>query len=169
MRINLKSILMNKKTKRLINSIANGFFSLLFFFLAYIGYKKSNIDLSKQNKLESIILNKGIDIHHGSIGKKSNVFFISLKNLDENLGIYRMSKNYNDLLQKINIGDKVKVYYQSNSNKSENINIDLIQLEKNGKIIIDKREYEEKESFLFYIGLIAGFLILYLSYRNYKR
>ncbi|WP_431242596.1 hypothetical protein ACQ9BO_22735 [Flavobacterium sp. P21] len=80
-----------------------------------------------------------------------------------------MSKDYNDLLQKINIGDKVKVYYQANSNEDENINIDLIQLEKDGKIIIDKIEYEQKEGSLLYIGLIAGFFILYISYRNYKR
>lgn len=159
---------MNKKIKRLINSIISGLFSLLFFFLAYIGYEKQNINLSKQDQFESIIIDKGVDFHHGSKGQKSKVFFISLKNLDENLGIYRMSKNYNDLLQKVNIGDKVKVYYQSNSNESENINIDLIQLERDRKIIIDKSEYEDKEGILFYIGLIAGFFLLYLSYRSYK-
>ncbi|MNQ04244.1 hypothetical protein D3C85_169580 [compost metagenome] len=80
-----------------------------------------------------------------------------------------MSQNYNDLLQKVNIGDKVKVYYQANTNKDENININLIQLEKDGKIIINKSEYEQKEGSLLYIGLIAGFFIFYLSYRNYKR
>lgn len=160
---------MTKKTKQLINSITAGLFSILFFFLAYIGYEKRNIDLSKQDKFESIIIDKGINIHYGSKGQKSDIFFISLKNLDKDLGVYRMSKNYNDLLQKVNIGDKVKVYYQANSNKDENININLIQLEKDGKIIINKSEYEQKEGSLLYIGLIAGFFILYLSYRNYKR
>ena len=54
---------MTKKTKRLINSIIGGLFSTLFFFLAYIGNEKRNIDLSKQDQFESIIIDKGIDIH----------------------------------------------------------------------------------------------------------
>lgn len=159
---------MNKKTKHLINSILFGSTSILYFFLAYIGYGKQNIDLSKYVQYENIIIDKGIDIHYGGKGRESDVFFISLKELNEDLGIYRMSKKYTDLLEKLNIGDKVKVYYRPNSNENENINIDLIQVEKNGKIIISKNEYEKKESALVYIGLIAGLGTLFMAYRYYK-
>src|SRR5690606_24438945 len=107
-------------------------------------------------------------IHYGSKGRKSNVFYISLKDLDEDLGIYRMSKEYEDLLKKVNVGDKVKVYYRPSSNERENINIDLIQVEKDGQAIIGKEEYEKKESSLIYIGIIARFGTLFLSYRYYK-
>ncbi len=158
---------MNKKTKHLINSILFGTTSIIYFFLAYIGFSKQNIDLSKYQQYENIIIDKGIDIHYSSKGHESDVFYISLKGLDEDLGIYRMSKNYTDLLEQLNIGDKVTVYYRPSKNK-ENINIDLIQVEKNNKIIIDKNEYEKKESSLIYIGIVAGLGTLLMAYRYYK-
>lgn len=159
---------MNKKTKHLLSSILFASTSILYFFLAYIGYGKQNLDLSKYAQYENIIIDKGIDIHYGSKGRKSNVFYISLKDLDEDLGIYRMSKEYKDLLKKVNVGDKVKVYYRPSSNEKENINIDLIQVEKDGQVLIGKEEYEEKESSLIYIGLIAGIGTLFMAYRFYK-
>lgn len=159
---------MNNKTKHLLKSILFASTSILYFFIAYIGYGKQNLDLSECNQYENVITDKGIDIHYGSKGVESNVFYISLKNLDEDLGIYRMSKEYDDLLEKVNIGDKVKVYYKKSFDRKENININLIQVEKDGKIIIDKYEYENKHSSLIYIGFIAGFLTLFMSYRFYK-
>lgn len=159
---------MNKKTKHLLSSILFASTSILYFFLAYIGYGKQNLDLSKYAQYENIIIDKGIDIHYGSKGRKSNVFYISLKDLDEDLGIYRMSKEYEDLLKKVNVGDKVKVYYRPSSNERENINIDLIQVEKDGQVLIGKEEYEKKESSLIYIGLIAGIGTLFMANRFYK-
>lgn len=159
---------MNKKTKHLLNSILFASTSILYFFLAYIGYGKQNLDLTKYAQYENVITDKGIGIHYGSKGRKSNVFYLSLNGLDENLGVYRMSKEYDDLLKKIKIGERVKVYYQKSNNKTENINIDLIQVEKDDQILISKNEYERKESFLIYIGLIGGLGTLFMAYRFYK-
>ena len=72
------------------------------------------------------------------------------------------------MLKKVNVGDKVKVYYRPSSNERENINIDLIQVEKDGQVLIGKEEYEKKESSLIYIGLIAGIGTLFMAYRFYK-
>ncbi|WP_262148451.1 hypothetical protein [Chryseobacterium foetidum] len=159
---------MNKKTKHLLNSILFASTSILYFFLGYIGYGKQNLDLTKYAQYENVITDKGIGIHYGSKGRKSNVFYLSLNGLDENLGVYRMSKEYDDLLKKIKIGERVKVYYQKSNNKTENINIDLIQVEKDDQILISKNEYERKESFLIYIGLIGGLGTLFMAYRFYK-
>ena len=158
---------MNKNTKRISYSVLLASTSLIYFFLAYLGYKEQNLDLSDYDRYENIITHKGIGIHHGSRGRKSNVFCISLEGLDEKLGIYRMSRKYNDLLEKVNVGDRVKVYYRKNAEK-DNINIDLIQVEKDGKVLISKDEYEKKESALIYIGLIAGFGTLFMTYRFYR-
>ena len=87
---------MNKKTKHLLSSILFASTSILYFFLAYIGYGKQNIDLTEIANYENVITNKGIGIRYGSKGKESEVFFIKLKGLEEKLGIYRMSKNYDD-------------------------------------------------------------------------
>ena len=73
----------------------------------------------------------------------------------------------NDLLEKVNVGDSVKVYYRKGSEKG-NINIDLIQVEKNEKILISKDEYEKKESALIYIGLTAGIGTLFMAYKFYR-
>jgi len=159
---------MKKKAIHLLKSILFASTSILYFFLAYIGYGKQNLDLTKYAQYENVIIDKGIGIYYGNKGSKSNVFFLSLNGLDEDLGIYRMSREYDDLLKKIKIGERVKVYYQKSNNKTENINIDLIQVEKDGVILIDKNEYENKESFLIYIGLLAGFGTLFMAFRFYK-
>lgn len=159
---------MNKKTKHLLSSVLFALTSILYFLLAYIGYGKQNIDLKTKSMYENIVTDKGIGIRYDRKGKESSVFYLSLKGFNEKLGIYRMSKKYDDLLAKINIGEKVKVYYQPGNNKRENINIDLIQVEKNGIIVISKTEYEKKGSILIYIGLIAGIGTLILACRYYK-
>lgn len=160
---------MNKGTKRTVSSIFLFLTSFIYFFVAYIGFKKQNIDLSNYSKIESIIIDKGIDYRYGSKGRKSHCFYIQLKDKDKKIGVYRMSKNYEDLLAKFNIGDTVTAYYRDNNNQSENINIDLVQVEKGGQVLLNKKEYERKESALIYLGLIAGFLTIFLSYFYYKR
>jgi hypothetical protein len=158
----------SKKTKHVLSSILFALTSILYFFLAYIGYTKQNIDLTTKAQHENYVTSKGIGIRYGSKGRTSNVFYMTLKDLEEKIGVYRMSKDYSDLLSKINVGDKLRVYYKPSKNTTENINIDLIQVEKDGKVLISKTEYEQKESFLIYIGLIAGFGTLFFSYRYYK-
>jgi hypothetical protein len=155
----------NQKTKEIISFIFLFSFSFLYFFLAKIGFEKQNINLNNVNKITSQVENRGIDYRHGSKGKRSKVFYIKLKNLNEKIGVYRMSKEYDDLISKINTNDKLTVYYKENNNDSENVNIDLIQIERNGIVLLDKKEYEKKESVLIYIGLIAG--VLSIGYSLY--
>jgi hypothetical protein len=146
------------------------FFTLLYLFCIYLGLKKQNIDLNKTNKIIIIVENRGIDIRYGSKGKKDDVFYIKLENYDKKLGVYRMSKNYEDLIKKINIGDEVKIYFYENSNLTENVNIDLIQVEKKDTILIDKSEFEGKERFLIYAGIggiIVNIIILVYNRKKY--
>lgn len=159
----------NQKTKEIISFIFLFSFSFLYFFLAKIGFEKQNINLNNVDKITSQVENRGIDYRHGSKGKRSKVFYIKLKNLNEKLGVYRMSKEYDDLISKINTNDKLTVYYKENNNDSENVNIDLIQIERNGIVLLDKKEYEKKESVLIYIGLIAGVLSIGYSFYYLRR
>jgi len=125
--------------------------------------------LSETKKIISIVENRGIDIRYGSKGKKDEVFYVKLKDLTKKLGVYRMSKNYDDLIKKINIGDQLTIFYYGNSNQTENVNIDLIQVERDNLILVDKSEFENKECFLIYVG-IAGIIvnILILNYNRKK-
>jgi hypothetical protein len=160
---------MKTKSKRTISSIILFLSSFIYFTLAYIGYAKQNIDLKNYDLLESVIIDKGIDYRRSSKGTRAPCFYILLEGHAKKLGVYRVSKDYRDLLKKFNVSDTVTAYYQDNDNRSENINIDLVQVERNGKVLLDKKEYERKESSLIYIGLIFGFGTVVLAYLDYKR
>lgn len=141
--------------------------SLGLFYLAYIGIKHQNIDLKDYSVFKGSVIEKGIGFRKGSKGRKYNCFYIQLKGLDQKLAIYRNSKDYTDLLKAVHRGDTLLVYYEP-SNESNNINIDLIQIEKKGKIILPKSEFERKEAALIYLGIVGGILCLFMSYLHIK-
>jgi hypothetical protein len=146
--------------------------SFIYIFLIKIGFEKQNIDLRNTKKVTSIVEDCGIDIHRGSKGKIKKVFYVKLKDIDEKIGVYRFSKKYNDLINTIKNGDKITVYYIGKIRPRENVNIDLIQVEKNKKVLLEKSEYEKKESSLIFIGiggLIAHAIIFYYSRKKYLK
>ena len=158
----------NKRYKHIQISIIILLTSTLYFFLAYKGYKNQNINLSDFSNHIGIIENTGETYHIGSKGSRALVFFVDLSGLNQRLGIYRMSKNYEDLHKNIKIGDEISIHYKSHKSK-ENVNIDIIQIEEKGKIIYSKEEYEKKESALIWIGLIAGFLSVIYSWIYFRK
>ncbi|MFT3843805.1 MAG: hypothetical protein QM725_02035 [Lacibacter sp.] len=158
---------MAKNSKRTINAVILFLTSFIYFFLAYKGYKKQHIDLSDCDRIVSMIIDKGVGYRYGSKGK-SKCFYIELSGVDKKLGVYRMRKNYDDLIKLFNVGDTVRAYFRNNSNQQENINIDLVQVEKGNQILLPKKEYERKEGSLIYIGLTFGILTVILSFLYYK-
>ena len=160
---------LSEKNKHILKTFLVVLSSVIYFFLAYIGYLNSNINLNEINSKIGIVEEVGITQRIGTKGEKSNVFFIQLDNIELKLGVYRMSKNYSELIENIKPKDKIKVYYKSKTNKRENVNIDLVQIEKNGNIILQKNEFENKQSFLLYIGLFFGIGTIIFSYLYYFR
>ncbi len=158
----------NKSTEHIVLVIVLLILSSLYIFVARIGYKKQNINLNSLTKITSIVKNKGEDSHVSTKGN-AKVFFVELENLNKKLGVYRMSRNYENLLSRINIGDTITACYIQNNNKTENVNIDLVEIEKNGKIILPKSEYQKKESTLIYIGIFGIIANLYIYYRYLKK
>lgn len=140
----------------------------IYFSLAYIGLKSQNIDLSTLSKHVGVVENVGETYRIGSKGRKSLVFFVDLNGLNQRLGIYRMDKDYDDLHRNIMLGDQIKVYYEHHKS-NENVNIDLVQIEKNDFIVYSKNEYEKKEGALIWIGLIFGSLSVLISILYYKK
>ena len=157
----------SEKNKHILKTFLVAFSSVIYFFLFYVGYKNSNINLNEIESKIGIVKEVGITQRIGSKDEKSKVFFIQFNNLEKKLGVYRMSKKYSELLENINLEDEIKVYYKSNRNKRENVNIDLVQIEKHGNIILQKNEYENKQSFLIYIGLFFGIGTIIYSYLFY--
>ncbi len=142
--------------------------STLYVFAFIAGFKSQNIELNKLHKISSIVENTGEIVRVGSKGRPK-VFFVKLAYLNKKLGVYRMSRNYNDLLSEISIGDSITAYYFESQNKRENVNISLVQIEKNGKAILEKSEYQNKESSLMYIGILGIIANIIIYYRFYKK
>jgi len=158
---------MEKNTKRKISAVLIFLTSFIYFGLAYKGYKRQGTPLTGYDKITSIIEDKGTDYRYGK--NRSQCFYIRLRGSDKKLGVYRMSRAYDDLLDQFQIGDTVTAYFRDNHNTSENINIDLVQVEKGKQILLNQEEYKEKESSLVYIGLTFGLFSVVMSYWQYKR
>jgi len=129
------------------------------------GIKDQNINLAKLKKFTGEVISTGERTRYSK--QNAKVFFVSLKGLDQLLGVYRMSENYDDLVKQIEQGDTLTVYYRSDS--SNEINIDLVQIDKNGMTVLDKKEFEDKESTLIFVGFIGGLTFAGLSIYNYKK
>ena len=162
-----------KKDKYWANSLLFFAVGLFFLFVSYIGYSTTNVDLNSVSKYSGIVEQKGLTKHTsgGSRPQISTVFYIKLQGMDEVLALYRKEQQYPDLLSSISVGDYVQVYYKP-GNSEDKINIDLIQLEKGDKVILDKSEYDEKQKSVMYIGLLAGLIMLAASgyyFRKYRR
>jgi len=138
---------------------------LLWGLVIWMGFMNQNIDLNHLNKFEGEVIDRGTTIRKAKRIRDpdASVFFVNVRGLNQTLGIYRMSGNYSDLIEKINPGDSITVYYKFQ--ERTDINIDLIQVEKDGRVLVEATEYETKESSLIYIGFVA--LILNIGYSIY--
>lgn len=92
----------------------------------------------------------------GGRGGNPLVLAFKLDNLSLVLGVYRPSHDYSDLLASLNIGDSVTVYYRPLATNP--IDIDVFQVEKDGKIIVDYSDYSRNHAiasnFLVAIGVV---------------
>ena len=131
----------------------------------WMGFTNQNIDLTYLNTFRGEVIDRGTTIRKAKRIRDpdASVFFVNVRGLNQTLGIYRMSGNYSDLVNKIIPGDSITVYYKFQ--EKTDINIDLIQVEKDGRVLIDATEYEKKESSLIYIGFVA--LLLNIGYSIY--
>jgi hypothetical protein len=92
---------------------------------------------------------------------RPKVFYVDIDGLEQRLGVYRMTRNYETILNKLNTGDTITVYYKNQS--PCDVNIDLVQIERNNTVLLDKKEYMKKESALIWIGLLGGVFSVLLS------
>lgn len=144
---------MTKKNKNRLTALVLFLSSGLYLWFAWSAYQTQFIELDQLDKYEGIVVDRGTT--QQKAGKRmSTVFYIQLEGLDETLGIYRMGGGYYGLVQQLQPGDLVTVYYISRP-ALKKVNIDLVQLEKDGRVIIDANEYKKKESALIYICLIG--------------
>ncbi|MGL2967056.1 hypothetical protein [Flavobacterium sp. XGLA_31] len=153
---------MKQKNKEIFVGIFVGIITLgltlLLFTLAVVGYKNSTIDLGDVPSCMGSVTEKGIALKRGKVNL--NVFYFRINGTDEKFASYNEEQDYSKLNENIAVGDYLKVYFKKT--QSSDFNLDVIQIEKKGKILLAKSEYESKENSLIYIGIIGGFAMLAL-------
>lgn len=158
---------MREKNKHILNSIAILLTSIIYFIVAYIGFKNLNPDLTRLNTYTGTVVKSGETYRHNSRNVVS-VFYFDMQGLDERMSIFRVSRNYSDLTGNIKPGDKIVVYFKENKLKNE-MNGGVVQIEKSGQIVYSKKQYEEHESVYIWVGLTAGILTVIYSWFYYTK
>ena len=103
--------------------------------------KDTNLDLTKTTIVKGHIIKSYLTTRRtgGKIKRNMPIFAFNLDNLSQTLGAYRPSHNYSKLINNLQPGDFVTVYYRHN--KYNDINIDVFQIEKGREIILDYETY----------------------------
>ena len=96
-----------------------------------------------------------------------NVFSFTLNGLNEILGIYNSSQNYDSYLTSMKVGDQVKVYFKAKN--TSQINIDVYQIEKGNTIILELNDYTLRNKIGSLIALIGGIIIIIIQTKNINK
>lgn len=133
---------------------------LLFSIVAFIGFDNSNKKLIEYESNESKVIEKGVV----NSERESKIFFFKILNSNENFRVYRFTKKYSDLENKIKIGETIKVYYSPSKIKNEKYNIDVIQIEKKDEIILNQSENKLKYVIIMVVGILASIYMIYIAF-----
>ena len=133
--------------------------SILFFLAFFAGIKDQNIDLLKTDKISGIVENSGTETHTRSKGRKSNDFYIKLIGFHKKLKVGRVLDDYDDLIELIQKGDALTVYYDINGD-----DFSVIEIQRKGEILLDKSEYEARARIITIIGLLGIISCVHIIY-----
>ena len=160
---------MTKKLRTLIGSLIFG--GLLIAACIKFIRRDINLDLSKTTQTTGKVVEIGIAEKSSRVGGKLNmkgkVFFLQLDNLKETLATYRPKQEYSALLNNIKIGDVVTVYYDPGS--SGEFNLDVFQIEKDGKVLQDYQSYNKNHRFVAWMTGILGSIMIFFGIFGYYK
>ena len=139
----------------------------LFFLIIFIWiYNESFVDLNEATrhtgKVERIFTTR--DNNKGSSTAPLKKLAIKIEGVNQLLCYYKLTDDYEGLLEKIKTGDVITVYYKPTN---QDYNLDLYQIEAGGEKILDKSDFESKERIAAFWALIIG--VGGMSYFIYKR
>ena len=144
-----------REIKRIIQL---GFTILLSTAVVLVGWSMLNeakFDLNDAQKHSGKIMNR-------EVGKD---FSFSISGSLTSFNIYKPSRNYDELKSALNIGDSVTVYFVN----SQTANIQVLQIEKNGQIIVDKALLTRQNRDGGSIAFIGGFALLGIAIWQFKK
>jgi hypothetical protein len=146
-----------------------GCFLLGGFFLAltYKFIKRDiEVDLNKTDFITGNVESCGVTVKK-SRSMKNLVFFVRLNNSDQYFGAYRAKQDYSKLIDEINIGDIVTIYYRRV--EAGDLNLNVYQIEKSGHVLLDYHSYESLYyKMAWFMGLLGSSIILIGVWRFYS-
>jgi len=121
---------------------------------------ESNLDF--YDKFFGIVAEKETTTNSSSVSGRAplnlKILTFKIKDNPQTFGIYNSKEDYNDLDQKIQNGDSLKIYCVNNNSNA--VNLSVFQIEKENKIIYGSQSYIQKERKGAYIALLGGFIML---------
>jgi hypothetical protein len=133
----------------------------------YINHRVT-LDLKKSDKVIGRVVNTDVVISAPSsrFSGPARAFMFQLDNLDAQLGTHRPGDDYSRLLHDIQVGDTLIVYFSNHH--SHKLNLDVYQIEKNGRVIQDYQSYARNyRKLVVFFGLFCYCLVLYVVLKIY--
>jgi len=133
----------------------------LLFFGSYLTFQNGWTDLSKVDKFEGTITEKGITTYQTSTSGPyrttftKQAFYLKLNGLNQTLAVYNPQQTYGSLDNNLNVGDTIKVFYK-HSNLVDKLNLETFQIEKNNQEILNSKDFQGRERIGFYMAFIGG-------------
>jgi hypothetical protein len=153
--------------KRVWNLLQMIFFGGLIVVGSLLLSKEATADLSELEKFEGVIREKGITKNKSS-RTYSDVFYIKLEGLDQILATYNMSQTYTDYDAKLQVGEKVLVYFMR-SPYPDRPNINTYRIEKNSEVIMSEEGFKKRSRTGLVIAVAGLILILIMGYFRDKK
>lgn len=162
--------ILNKKVKGIVGLIAGLFLVSTMIIVGFKMIMTTMINMEDTSKISGIVDNCGItnksSIVSGRFKVDSDIFFIKINSNDQIFGVYNKEKDYSDLTDLIKIQDSISINYIETSDK---LNIDVLQIEKDNKVIYEFDKFKSKERIGGFIALIGGFLMLILVIYGHRK
>jgi hypothetical protein len=160
-----------RKAGNFFQIIGGYFLALCCLFGSLLFYNDSTSKLETADKYIGFISSTKITNNPSNISGKynmnKNVFSFTLNGLNEILGIYNSSQNYDSYLTSMKVGDQVKVYFKAKN--TSQINIDVYQIEKGNTIILELNDYTLRNKIGSLIALIGGIIIIIIQTKNINK
>ena len=170
----LRKFKIPKTMKRVFNFIGGLLLTSCCFFVAYLTFQNGWTDLNKVDKFEGIINEIGVKAYHTSTSVRyrttltKQAFYFKLVGLSQTLAVYNPQQNYSSLYNSLNVGDTVKVFYNS-SNLVDKLNLETFQIEKNNQVLLNSLDFQGRERIVFYMTLIGGLVLLFLTFYQERK
>ncbi len=130
-----------------------------------------NIDLNKAKQITGKVIDLGLTEKSSRVGGRTNlkskIFYLQLNNTTETLASFRPEQDYSALLKNIGLGDTITVYYKPS--QTNELNLDVYQIVKAGKIIQDYDSYNKNHRTMAWVTGIGGILMVGFGIYGYRK